>query len=204
MRWLACFLFLCDLLSLLGSFTFQRFFLFIQSSNSKKKYQSIEYTFSVKIRFEFPQMCSNNEGSKVFTVQNFFFDWFNDWSLYCGIKKCTMLTSFELTCWWNSVFIKKKIKRMQKLYYENEARFCSLFFGTAIYGDMKKEGKKQNFVFAQIEQFCTNAKSNFLLSFIYSNTHSVNSVWMFFFRSILWCKEYFFSMGKPNTTQPNP
>lgn len=119
-------------------------------------------------------------------------------------KTCTMLTSFELTCWWNSVFIKKKIKRMQKLYYENEARFCSLFFGTAIYGDMKKEGKKQNFVFAQIEQFCTNAKSNFLLSFIYSKTHGVNSVWMFFFRSILWCKEYFFSMGKSNTTQPNP
>lgn len=70
---------MCALLSLLGSFTFQRFFLFIQSSNSKKN-QSIEYTFSVKIWFKFPQMCSNNEGSEVFTVQNFFFDWFNDWS----------------------------------------------------------------------------------------------------------------------------
>lgn len=182
MRWLVCFLFLCALLSLLGSFTFQRFFLFIQSSNSKKKYQSIEYTFSVKIRFEFPQMCSNNEGSKVFTVQNFFFDWFNDWSLYCGIKNVYHTHVIRIDMLVEQCVHQKENQTYAKtLLWKRSSFLLTFLWNSYLWWYEKREKKKQNFVFAQIEQFCTTAKSNFLLSFIYSNTHSVNSVHMFFF-----------------------
>lgn len=166
MRWLACFLFLCALLSLLGSFTFQRFFhrffnvfLFILQLSIKNKINRLNifnkiywtYTCSIKKRFEFPQMCSNwrNEMKEVRYLHfkiSFLIDSMTE--VYIAESKtCTMLTSFELTCWWNSVFIKKNIKRKQKLYDENEARFCSLFFGTAIYDDMKKERRKSKTLF---------------------------------------------------------
>lgn len=86
-------------------------------------------------------------------------------------KTCTMLTSFELTSWWSSVFIKKKIERMQKLTDENKARFCSLFLGTAIYGDIKKRKKKRNFVFAKSNNFVQLQKvTSFYLSYIAIHT----------------------------------